>query len=353
MEPFEVEESTQESKIPGSAVVKITPEKRQLIGLRTGIVKYMPFHKTIRAVGKVDYAEPLLAYVNTKFEGWVNKLHVDFTGQYVKKGQSLLEVYSPELLATQNEFLLAMKNKKVLQQSNVENAFENASSLLETVRQRLKLWDISDSQIDKLEQTGETTKTLIFYAPISGFVVDKNVLLGQRIMPGDNLYKIADLSKVWIYGEIYEYEMSLIKSGQEVQITFVAYPGEEFKGKLSYIYPYLKEDTRTIRVRIESANPEFRMKPEMYANIEIHVDLGLRLAVPIDAVLDSGEKKIIFIDKGNGYIEPRQVKIALSADNMYEIINGVSEGEKIITSAQFLIDSESSLNAALEAMKTE
>jgi len=326
MEPFEVEEGPRTSTVEERSIIKISPEKQQIIGVKTGVVERKPLQKIIRTVGKIDYIEPELAFINTKFEGWIEKLYIDYSGQFVKKGEPLAEVYSPEIVSTQQEYLLVFNTYKSQEKSGIIGQTSSDFSLLESSRQRLKLWDITDAQIKKLEQIGEIKKTLTFYSPVNGFVIEKNVIQGQKIMAGENLYKIADISKVWIYGNIYESEIPLVKNGQEVDITLSYLLGEAFKGRVSYVYPYLDTETRTNKIRIEVDNPDFKLKPGMYANIEVNVNFGTKLAIPVGALLDSGEMKIV------------------------EVLEGVVEGEKVVTSATFLIDSESSLKAAIAQM---
>lgn len=339
-----------ESKVEGLTTVKITPEKQQAIGVRTGSVEKRVLQKVIKTVGRVDYVEPALAFINTKFEGWIEKLYIDYTGQFVKKNAPLAEIYSPELVSTQQEYLLAYKSVKSSENKEVTDNISSNCSILESAKQRLKLWDITDEQIKRLEERGGIKKTLTIHSPVNGFVIEKNVIQGQKIMPGENLYKIADISRVWIYGDIYEYEVPLIKIGQEAKITLSYFPGETFTGRVSYIYPYLNTETRTNRIRIDVENPAFKLKPGMYANLEIIVNYGTVLTIPVEALLDSGEKKYVFIDIGDGYFEPREVKVGISSDDYYEVIEGLNEGERLVTSATFLIDSESSLKAALEQM---
>jgi RND family efflux transporter MFP subunit len=341
MVPFEVEESGAVTEVGGRIQVKISPERQQLIGIKTASVKSQSIHKLIKAVGRVDYAEPNISIVNLKFDGWVEKLFVNSTGRAVRKGEPLFEIYSPDLVSAQQEYLIALKAGKT---------FGDASSILKSAREKLRLWDVTDSQVDELGRTGQSTKTITVYSPGSGIVIEKNVLQGQKIMAGENLFKIADLSRVWILGEIYEYELPFIKTGQEANVSLSYYPGESFAGTITYIYPYLNSETRTNRVRIEVANPGRKLKPEMFANLEIHVDYGTRLTVPTDAVLDAGESKIVFVAKGDGYFEPREVKLGVRGQDIVEVLGGVSDGESVVTSANFLVDSESSLKAALSRM---
>jgi Cu(I)/Ag(I) efflux system membrane fusion protein len=341
MVPFEVEESGAVVEVGGRIQVKISSQRQQLIGIRTAPVRSQSIHKLIKAVGRVDYAEPNISIVNLKFDGWVEKLAVSSTGRAVRKGEPLFDIYSPELVAAQQEYLIALKSGA---------SFGDAPTFLKSAREKLRLWGFTDQQADELGRTGEFKKTVTVYAPGSGIVIEKDVVQGQKVMAGEALFKIADLSRVWILGEIYEYELPFIKNGQDVKVSLSYYPGESFEGKITYIYPYLKPETRTNQVRIEAANPGLKLKPEMFANLEIHVDYGNRLTVPADAVLDAGETKIVFVAKGDGYFEPREVKLGVKGQDMYEVLAGLSDGEEVVTSANFLIDSESSLKAALSRM---
>jgi multidrug efflux pump subunit AcrA (membrane-fusion protein) len=341
MVPFEVEEGGEVSEVGGRIQVKISPERQQLIGIKTALVKSQPIRKLIEAVGRVDYAEPNISIVNLKFDGWVEKLFVNSTGRAVRKGEPLFDIYSPELVSAQQEYLIALKASATL---------GDVSSILTSAREKLRLWDITDSQVEELGRTGQFKKTVTVYTPGSGIVIEKNVVQGQKIMAGENLFRIADLSRVWIIGEVYEYELPFIKTGQEAKVSLSYYPGESFAGQITYIYPYLKPETRTNQVRIEVANPGLQLKPEMFANLEIHVDYGTRLTVHSDAVLDAGDTKIVFVAKGDGYFEPREVKLGVRGEDMYEVLGGLSDGEQVVTSANFLIDSESSLKAALSRM---
>ncbi len=341
MVPFEVEESGAVTEVGGRIQVKISTQRQQLIGIRTAPARSQSIHKLIKAVGRVDYAEPNISIVNLKFDGWVEKLAVNSTGRAVRKGEPLFDIYSPELVAAQQEYLIALK---------AGASFGDASSMLKSAREKLRLWGFTDQQAEELGRTGEFKKTVTVYSPGSGIVLEKDVVQGQKVMAGEALFKIADLSRVWILGEVYEYELPFIKSGQEVKVSLSYYPGESFAGKITYIYPYLKPETRTNQVRIEVANPGLKLKPEMFADIEIHVDYGTRLTVPADAVLDAGDTKIVFVAKGDGYFEPREVKLGVKGQDLYEVLDGLSDGENVVISANFLIDSESSLKAALSRM---
>ncbi len=341
MVPFEVEEPGTVSEVGGRVQVKISAQRQQLIGVKTTLVRPLAIERLIQTVGTVDYAEPNISFVNLKFDGWVERLFIDSTGRAVRKGEPLFDIYSPDLVAAEQEYLIALKAGKTL---------GDAASLLRSAREKLKLWNITDAQIDELGRTGEAPRTITVYSPGSGIVVEKNVLQGQKVMSGENLYKIADLSKVWIIAAVYEYELPFIKTGLEVKASLSYYPGESFSGKIAYIYPYLKPETRTNPIRIEAPNPGLKLKPGMFANLEVRVDYGTKLAVPADAVLDAGIKKFVFVAQGDGYFEPREVALGVRGSGVYEVLGGVVEGENVVTSANFLVDSESSLKAALAQM---
>ncbi len=341
-------EGKMEEMAPGT--VQISPERQQLIGVKFGTVEMRPLEKIIRTVGRVDYDEKKVVTVSLKIGGWIEDLYVDFTGKYVKKGDPLLTLYSPELVSTQEEYLLALQAKKSLTKSPFPEVAGSGDSLAESARRRLKLWDITDEEIRNLEETGQSKKTLTLYAPFSGFVLEKSAYKGMSVMPGTALYKLADLSVVWLYADIYEYELPFIRLGQEASIQLSYIPGETFTGKAVYIYPALNSETRTAKVRFEFQNPRERLKPEMYANVEIKILLGKKLAIPNGAVIDTGVRQLAIIDKGNGYFEPREVKVTRGTDDYYEVISGLKAGERVVTSANFLVDSESNLKAAVGGM---
>jgi Cu(I)/Ag(I) efflux system membrane fusion protein len=321
-----------------------------LIGVKIVTVEMRPLEKVIRTVGRIDYDEKRIATVSIKVGGWIEDLYVDFTGRYVRKGEPLLTIYSPELVSTQEEYLTALEAKKSLAKSSFPEVAGSGDALVEAARRRLKLWDVTDEEIRKLEEGGKAKKTLTFYAPLSGFVLEKSVYKGMNVMPGMTLYKLADLSRVWLYADIYEYELSYIRLGQEAAIQLTALPGETFRGKAIYIYPSLDPTSRTAKVRFEFTNPRGKLKPEMFANVEIKVPLGQKLAVPEGAVIDTGLRRVAIVDKGSGYFEPREITVGAKAENYYVVIKGLKAGERVVTSANFLIDSESKLKEALGGM---
>ena len=333
-----------------SGGINVSPEKQQLVGIRTALAEVRPLIKKIRTVGIVTYDETRVAHVHSKVDGWVEKLFVDYAGKLVQKGQPLFTFYSPELVSTQEEYLLALHAKQILGSSSLKEISTGADSLLESAHQRLALWDISQDQIDDLQKSGKPKKSLTLFSPISGFVIKKDVLQGMKVMPDKELYTIADLSTVWVNADIYEFELANVRLGQRATIALSYFPGQTFSGKVTWISPVLEEKTRTTKVRLEFANRDFKLKPEMYANVEIEVDGGKKLAIPDEAVLDSGLRKVVFIDKGEGRYAPAEVKLGGKFDGYYEVLAGLSPGERIIASASFLLDSESRLTEAMGAM---
>ncbi|MBI5199544.1 MAG: efflux RND transporter periplasmic adaptor subunit [Nitrospirae bacterium] len=329
-------------------VFKIPIERVQKIGVRSEAVEYRPLKRIIRTVGIVEYDEKKLYFVNTKVGGWIENLFVNITGQIVNKGDPLLAIYSPELVSTQQEYLEALRAEKVMRESSFEDIKKGAESLLSVTRQRFKYWDISEEQIRRLEQEGVVNRTMTIISPVKGIVIEKPAIKGMFINPGENLYKIADISTVWVQVDIYEYEMHLVGLGQTAKITFGSYPGKTFYGKVVYLYPYHEPTTRTMKVRIELQNQNFRFMPTMYANVEIDAVVSPKtLAVPDTAIIDTGERQIAIVDKGDGRFEPRLVKVGARAEGYVEVLSGLRSGEKVVTSANFLIDSESNLKAAL------
>jgi len=340
-------EGKMQEMTPGS--VQISPERQQLIGVKIGKVEMKPLERIIRTVGRVDYDERKVVTVSPKIGGWIEDLYVDFTGKYVRQGEPLLTIYSPELVSTQEEYLLALRAKKDLAKSPFSEVAASGNSLAESARRRLKLWDISDDQIKTLEESGQAKKTLTLSSPFSGFVLEKMAYKGMSLMPGMALFRLADLSAVWLYADIYEYELPFIRLGQQATIQLSYLPGEAFSGKAIYIYPSLDPNTRTAKVRFEFPNSEGKLKPEMYGNVEIKIHLGQRLVVPESAIIDTGLRQMAIVDKGNGYFESREVKVGAKVENYYEVISGLKAGERVVTSANFLIDSESKFKEAVGA----
>lgn len=328
--------------------VEIPVEKQQLIGIKTVKVAVKPLQKTIRTVGKVEYDESMIATVNTKIEGWIEKLYVNLTGQYVEKGAPLAEIYSPELYASQQEFLNVLKWAKKQDQVKKNDQVSmmvsvDTENIVNAARQRLKFWDISDAQIANIAKTGRPVRTLTLHSPVSGYVIQKSALQGMRVMPGEKLFDVADLSSLWVTAEIYQYELPMITPGQQARINLSYLPGREFSSKIDYVYPSLSTETRTAKVRFRIAKPTRELKPQMFTTVEIKINLGNKLAVPDSAVLDTGTQKIAYVDAGEGQFEPRQVLTGARTDGLVEIVKGLKAGEVVASSANFLIDSEAQL----------
>jgi Cu(I)/Ag(I) efflux system membrane fusion protein/cobalt-zinc-cadmium efflux system membrane fusion protein len=300
---------------------------------------------TVRTVALVRYDETRLSEINVKLEGWIRDLYVDYTGQFIKRGQPLFTLYSPELVTTQNEYLLALKTREQVRQSQIADAREYADRLIEATKQRLALWDLPPEEMKALEDTRQPRTAVGFRSPVTGFVTEKAAVRGMHVMPGQTLYKIADLSSVWIEADIYEQE---VRIGGPATVTLDAYPGEQFRGRAIYIYPFVEEKTRTVRVRFELANSRGRLKPGMYANVELQAPVGEGLTVPVNAVLDSGKQQTVFVAQGDGYFVPRRVTIGRRLGDRIEIVDGLKEGEQVATGATFFLDSESQLRAALQ-----
>jgi len=331
--------------------IDIDTEKQQMIGVKIAVAEVKLLHKTIRTVGIVEYDERRLATVNTKFEGWIEKLYADYTGKYVSRGQALVGIYSPELMATQQEFLNLLKWEKAASASKDREVggmlSRDSAAIVAGARQRLRLWDISEKQIARIEQTGKPVRALTLYSPASGYIVQKP-LRGQKVAAGEKLFDIADLSSVWVISDIFENEISLVKVGGKAVISLSYSPGQEFPATIDYIYPSLSGDTRSSKVRFTVPNPGGKLKPQMHTTVEIKITLGKKLVVPDDAVLDSGRRQLVYVEKEPGSFEPRSVSVGVKSDGMVEIISGLKEGERVASSATFLIDSEARLKGIVK-----
>jgi membrane fusion protein, copper/silver efflux system len=324
--------------------VFVSAERQQISGIRFGQVSVQNMEKVIQTVGRLEFDEKKVTMVNPKIGGWIEDLYVDYTGKMVQKGQPLLSIYSPDLVSAQEEYLLALKIKESETAQPSAEWSSQGESLLQSARKRLLLWDISPRQIENLEKTGEIKKDLVLSSPVDGFVMEKMVFKGMGIMPGTTLYKIGDLSSIWVIADIYEYELPFVQIGQKASISLSYFPGESFEGTATYIYPSVDPKTRTAKVRFDLPNPEFKLKPEMWANVGLKIPLGRKLVVPEDAVMDSGTMQMVFIDRGQGYFESRHIQVGSKVQGYYEVLSGLREGEKVVTSANFLIDSESKLS---------
>lgn len=332
----------------GYTEIDITPRRQQLIGVKTAEVAKRKLVRDIRTVGIIEADETKISRVSTKFKGWINNVFVDYVGKYVSRGEPLFTVYSPELVSTEQEYLLALRAQDSFGKSSFPEISSSANSLLDATRQRLLLWDIPDSEIRRIERTGKPLKYLTLYSPLSGYVTKREAFPEKMIMPNDVVFEITDLSTIWVLADIYEYEVPLVKVGQEATLTLSYYPDDVFQGKVDYVYPTLDTKTRTVKVRFQFKNQDTELKPGMYANVELKVPLGEKLSVSEDSVIETGERNIVFVATGEGYFDPREVKVGNKATGYWEVLSGLKEGEKVVRSANFLIDSESRLKAALE-----
>jgi Cu(I)/Ag(I) efflux system membrane fusion protein/cobalt-zinc-cadmium efflux system membrane fusion protein len=341
-----------EDEAATGSIISIDPVTSQNMGVRMALVTRKNLSRTVRTVGLVGYNEPKQFSVNSKIDGWVERLYVNETGQFVKKGSALLEIYSPALVSAQEEFLLARNSSQTLAESSFPSIADGARRLLDASRRRLKLWDISERQIARLEKSGEVAKTLTLYAPYDGIVNMKMVREGQFIKSGMELLMISDISKVWVYADIYEYEMPWVKVGQKAKIILPYVGSDPIESEVSYIYPFVEPKTRTIKARFDIDNPDFTLKPDMYVNVRLETEpVKDALTVPVEAVLHSGEKQTVFVALGEGKFEPRLVKTGLQSEaGDIEIVQGLLEGEHVVISAQFMLDSESKLREAIQKM---
>jgi Cu(I)/Ag(I) efflux system membrane fusion protein len=327
--------------------VKISTDKVQKLGVKTEPVLSRKMVNTVRAVGQFQFNEQRLSTVTTKFEGYIEKLYVNSTGQPVRRGQPLMEVYSPELVSAQEEYLIAWNGRQSLSNGTTESLV-GVGQLAESALKRLRNWDISDAQLQRLKKDGKATRTLTMYSPANGVVLEKTAVQGLRFMPGELLFKIADFSTIWLLADVFEQDIALVHVGQTVNIAVNAYPGRELQGKIDYIYPTVNSETRTAKVRVVLANPDGILKPDMYASIQLMSgnDASV-LAVPDSAVIDSGTRQVVLVQLTEGLYEPREVKLGMRSDGYVEIAEGLSEGENVVVRANFLIDAESNLKAAL------
>jgi RND family efflux transporter MFP subunit len=335
-----------------ASTIRIDPVTMQNMGVRLGRVERKPLIKNIRTFGNITYDETMIYTVNTKFSGWIEKLYVNFVGDKVKKGQPLFDIYSPELVSAQEEYLLALQQYNSLSNSSYPNIRQGAERLLAASRTRLRYWDLTDRQIEELAKEKKVRKTLTVYSPANGVVTKKSAFEGHRVKEGMEQYEIVDLSKVWVDVDIYEYELPWVHQGMLAEMNLTYIPGKSFHGKVLYIYPYLEAKTRTATLRLEFSNPDYELKPDMYANINLKSTVVKdALVIPQEAVIDSGIRQIVFVAEGKGRFRAREVKIGLEGnENEYQVLSGLKEGEEIVLSAQFMLDSESRLREAAQKM---
>jgi Cu(I)/Ag(I) efflux system membrane fusion protein/cobalt-zinc-cadmium efflux system membrane fusion protein len=331
-----------EDELVGGVDVSINPVFQQDMGIRTARVKREPLVRTIRTYGNIAYDETRTAEVSPKVSGWIEKIYVNFTGKFVEEGQPLFELYSPELFSAQEEYLAAYRN---FSRGGMANR-----DLLESARQRLRYFDIPESEIGAMEKSGKIKKTLTLRSPFNGVVIKKNAEEGTYIKTGMMVYRIADLSRVWVEAHIFEYELPWVSERQEADMTLAYLPGRTYSGKVSYVYPYLRQKTRDVVVRLEFDNPDFTLKPDMYGDIVIKSDQGKGLTVPSEAVIQTGKRNVAFVVRDNNRFSPRDVTLGLRMDGTFQVLSGLAPGEVIVTSGQFLIDSESNLKEAVQQM---
>ncbi|MBF0422129.1 MAG: efflux RND transporter periplasmic adaptor subunit [Magnetococcales bacterium] len=331
-----------------SNVVRISLDKVQKMGVKTEVAALRPMTRTIRAVGTVQVDERRLRVVSRKYEGWIEKLHADVTGQKVNQGQPLMEVYSPALVLAQQEFLAASRAEHALKEADPETR-NTAGELAESALTRLRNWDIDEGQIRQLRLRGKAGKTMTILSPVSGVILEKAAVQGMRFMPGEMLYRIADLSTVWVLADVFEQDMGLVREGQGAEVTLNAMPGKIFRGKVAFVYPTLTAETRTVKVRIEMPNHHGELRPSLYATVQLAATVGghATLTVSDASVLDSGSRQAVLVDRGGGLFEPRPVRIGGKGNGYVEILEGLKEGEEVVMRANFLIDSEANLKAAL------
>jgi Cu(I)/Ag(I) efflux system membrane fusion protein len=349
MDYIPVYEGEEEQGDSPAGTVKISLDKVQLLGVRSEPATLRGLKRTVRAVGTIQANERLLYTVAPRFEGWIEKLHVNTTGQAVGRGQPLMEVYSPDLVTAQEEYLIAVRGADQLKGSS-SDAQAVMERMADDALRRLRNWEISDQELEALRQDGKPARLLTYRSAANGVVLRKPSIEGMRFVPGDVLFEIADLSSVWVLADVSEQEIGFVRLGQEARLNIVAYPDKTFAGKVVFLYPTIDTGTRTAKVRIELANPDGLLKPAMFANVELasgHMR-GEVLAVPESAVLDSGTRQVVLVRRGEGLFEPRTVKLGMRADGYIEVAEGLSEGEQVVVRANFLIDAESNLKAALE-----
>jgi RND family efflux transporter MFP subunit len=328
------------------APIQLTPQRMQSIGMVIGKVESKPVNTELRFYGNVQVDERRQAYVQTRFAGWIRNVYADATGNFIGKGQPLFTIYSPDLVATEREYLLAKKNSESLQQSQVSGVASGASSLFSAAKERLLQWQVSPAEIDKLDQGGKTITDLTVSSPVSGYITQKNALPNMYVQPETMLYTVADLSDVWVLGQVFQSDAGKIKPGDSAEITVDAYPGRVFRGRVDYILPQLDMNTRTLPVRLVFLNPELKLKPGMYVNVRAKLSLGRQLVVPAGAVFHSGTKNLVFVYSGDGNIEPREVELGPQVGDELVVTQGIKAQDQIVTSANFLIDSEAQLQAA-------
>ena len=351
MDMVPVYEDEGDGKEPASSI-RIDPATMQNMGVRLGRVQRKTLTRDVRTVGNIIYDETRIYVVNTKFDGWIDRLYVDYVGETVKKGQRLFDLYSPQLVTAQEEYLLARDQFAEFSQSPYADMRDNARRLFEASKTRLRYWDLTATQIAELERSGQVRKNLTIYSPAGGVVTLKNAFEGHYVKAGEHQYEITDLSVIWVDVDVYEYELPWVRKGMPAAMELAYIPGKRFAGKVLFIYPYIDTKTRTVKLRLQFANPGLELKPGMYANIFLTPRVAEdTLVIPQEAVIDSGVRKVVFVSLGNGHFQPRDVRLGAEGNqNEYQVLDGLKEGEEIVLSAQFMLDSESRLREAIQKM---
>jgi Cu(I)/Ag(I) efflux system membrane fusion protein/cobalt-zinc-cadmium efflux system membrane fusion protein len=355
-----VDKTKPESSMPAASVpdaksdsalapVQLTPERIQSIGVKTGTVEYKQLSDDIRATGTVEINERLISYVQVRFPGYLRKVFANATYQYVRKGEPLFTIYSPDLVATQQEYLLAQRNQKLLQSSSVDGVAAGAATLSTAAEQRLEQWEVPQSQVAELKERGKPVTDLTVYSPVSGYITERNALPNLYVEPSTRLYTVADLSRVWVNAQIFQDDIGRLKPGDRTAITVDSYPGHTFAGAIEEILPQVDTATRTVHVRLAIANPGLKLKPGMFVNVDLKTSLGRQLVVPASAVFQSGTRQLVFLDHGNGSLEPKEIALGPRVGDDFVVLKGLEAHQSIVTSANFLIDSESQLQAAAGA----
>lgn len=337
--------ATTEEAPAAQGAIQVSPEKQQLMGMRTGQAEWTTDGETLRVPGRVVVDESRVTRVHAKVQGWIERVFVDFTGEVVREGQPLLTLYSPELLASQQELLLARRANDLMHHSSMMEAADNSESLLEAARRRLELWDLSRAEIAQVEATGKPVKSITLRSPASGYIAARNAFASQQVTPETELYAITDLSRVWVLADVFEADAPQVRMGQNARITL---PGtlRTLSAKVSYLPPQIDPASRTLKVRLDLPNPGTVLKPDMFVDVAMELNAARRLTVPADAVLDTGATQTVFLDRGNGVFEPRRVEIGERVGGRVEIRKGLAAGDRIVTSAAFLLDSESQMKGA-------
>jgi Cu(I)/Ag(I) efflux system membrane fusion protein/cobalt-zinc-cadmium efflux system membrane fusion protein len=337
------------SNEPSLAPVQLTPQRLQSIEVRLGTAELKQAHAEMRVTANVDLDERRIAYVQTRFPGWIRKVYADTTYQYIRKGQPLFTIYSPDVVTTEQEYLLAKKNSESVQTSTVSGVSTGAQALLSAARERLTQWEVPESEIEKLETTGKVISDLTFNSPVSGYITEKNALPNMYVQPESKLYTVADLSTVWVNAQIFQIDIGRIKPGDAATVTVDSYPGKTFRGRVDFILPQVDMNTRTVRARLVFPNAGLLLKPGMFVNVVFDAPAGKRLTIPASSIFHSGTRNLIFVNKGEGNFEPREVELGPRVGDDYVVLKGIKPGESLVTSANFLIDSEAQLQAAAGA----